>query len=71
MDGERLKKAMKERGFTQVRLADEALLTQRTISNYITGRRGRYFEVLKEICMVLNVSADYLLGLTDEMEVRG
>lgn len=70
MDGERLKKAMKERGFTQVRLADEALLTQRTISNYITGRRGRYFEVLKGICMVLNVSADYLLGLTDEMEVR-
>ena len=71
MDGERLRKAMKERGFTQDRLADEALLTQKTISNYVTGKRGKYFEILKEICMVLNVSADYLIGLTDEMEVRG
>ena len=69
MNGERLKEAMKMRGMNQYELADASLVSAPTISHYVKGKRGIYFDGLVSICKALNVSADYLLGLSDEMEV--
>lgn len=68
MNGERLKLAMKRRGINQAKLAEETLVSPSTISHYMKGKRGIYYETLVAICKALNVSADYLLGLKEEME---
>ena len=67
---ERLKTAMDFRGMNGRDLANAACVTDRTISNYIRGKRGAYFDLLADVCKALNVSADYLLGLSDDMEVK-
>lgn len=67
MDRERLRDVMRMRGMTQRTLADASQVTKETINNYINGKRGAYFEILADLCRALNISADYLLGLTDEM----
>ena len=68
MNGEHLKIAMMRRGMTQADLAEETLVSPATISHYVKGKRGIYYETLVAICKALNVSADYLLGLKEEME---
>ena len=68
MNGERLKKAMKKRGMNGAQLADATYVAPATISHYIKGKRGIYYERLVAICKALNVSSDYLLGLKEEME---
>ena len=69
MNGERLRKAMKKRGMNGAQLADATYVAPATISHYIKGKRGIYYERLIAICKVLNVSADYLLGLSDKEEI--
>lgn len=68
MNGERLKLAMERRGMNGAQLADATYVAPATISHYIKGKRGIYYERLIAICKALNVSADYLLGLKEEME---
>lgn len=68
MKGDRLKFALIKRGMDQYELADMADTSPATISHYINGKRGKKYELLVDICKTLNVSADYLLGLSDEME---
>ena len=68
MNGEHLKIALMRRGMTQADLAEETFVSPATISHYVKGRRGIYFETLVAICKALNVSADYLLGLKEDME---
>lgn len=67
MNGERLKLAMERRGMSAAKLADAAFVTPATICHYAKGKRGIYYETLVAICKALNVSADYLLGLSDEI----
>lgn len=67
MNGERLRKAMVKKGLNQYQLADAAFVSPATISHYVKGKRGIYFDSLVSICKVLDVSADYLLGLSDDM----
>ena len=62
MIGERLKAAMIMRGMTQKELADKAGLAEPTISRYCNNSRG-IFDNLENLCKILGVSADYLLGL--------
>ena len=62
----RLKKLRKGRGEQQVDLAAAIGLAQTQISAIENGRQGTSFDKLAAICKHYNVSADYLLGLTDE-----
>lgn len=64
----RLKQALAARGMKQVDLARAANVTDRTISHYARGQRCKYMECFKAVCIALDVSADYLLGLSDKME---
>lgn len=62
----RVKKLRKARKEQQVELAKAIGATQASISDIENGRRTTTFDRLAAICKHYNVSADYLLGLTDE-----
>lgn len=62
----RLKEIRKERGEQQTKLANAVGLAQAQISAIENGRQTTSFEKLALICRHYNISADYLLGLTDE-----
>ena len=63
MLSDRLKRTMKERGYTQKELAERSHLTEAAISKYLSGYRTPHLEILVTLARVLNVSTDYLLGV--------
>lgn len=62
---DRLVKARWRKGMNQDTLADELGINVVSISNYETGKTMPSSFLLKCICEVLDVSADWLLGLKD------
>lgn len=67
---ERLKLVRKERGFTQDDLAKKVNTQKTTISNYETGYSTPSNEMLIDLAQALNVSSDYLLGLSDNPQLN-
>jgi len=63
--GQRLKTVLHERGMMQKELAEKIGVSEMVISRYIHGGRIISVPILIEICKALNVSADYLLGLSE------
>lgn len=68
MIGKRLKEIRELRGFSQEYLASKIKKTVRTISNYENEINSAPDQVLVEICKTLQISSDYLLGLTDSID---
>ena len=66
--GQRLRLVRKERRKVQADLAELLCVTPTQISDMENGRRATTLEKLAQICEYYNISADYLLGLTDEMK---
>ena len=62
---DRLNEALKENNLSQNALAQKISMSQGVVNNYCTGKREPSLDVLISICKELNVSADFLLGLTD------
>ncbi len=62
--GERIKEIRKEKNKSQEQIAKQLKTTQEQYSRYETGKRKLNVEQLYIICKYLNISADYLLGLT-------
>lgn len=54
-----------ERGILQKQAADEMKISRTAYSNYEQGIREPSYDVLKIICLYYGVSADYLIGITD------
>ena len=67
--GERLRDLRHEKHMTQKQLADKLNLSKGTISAYEQGKKYPSIEVLIKLCNILQVSADYLLGLSDDMQL--
>lgn len=63
--GERLLKLREERKETQQQLADAIGITRQSLSRYETNERTPNIELVYNIAKHFNVSADYLLGLSD------
>ena len=61
--GQRLARIRKERGFTQVELAEKVGIIQALVSEYERDRVRLHAEMLVRFAMVLGVSADELLGM--------
>lgn len=61
--GDRLKSARKAAGLGQGELAEKLGKTQSSISQCERGESQLSLEVLRDVAAVLNVSADWLLGL--------
>ena len=67
--GERLRDLRQEKHMTQKQLADKLDLVKGTISAYEQGKKYPSIEVLIKLCNVFQISADYLLGLSDDMQL--
>lgn len=61
----RLRELRKEKGFSQVELGEVLGYGYTAISSYESGRNEPRFADLIRICETLDVSADYLLGISD------
>ena len=65
---ERLRSAREHRELSQGELAERARLQASAVSHFETGGRKPSFDNLKKLADALNVSTDYLLGRTSDME---
>lgn len=66
-----LRQTLDERGISQKWLADAANTKEATISRYITGvNKSPNVSILVNIAKALDVSTDYLLGITDVPRVK-
>ena len=63
--GERMRKLRTEKGLTQAQLAKDLNMTQDSISRLESGARSFDGSTIYEIAKYFNVSADYLLGLSN------
>lgn len=61
----RLKEAREERGLTQKEISLRIGTSANAINNYELGLRTPTADILRKIAISLNVSADYLLGFSD------
>ena len=62
---EKLKLLRKQKNVTQKVVAEAIGVTLSAYSNYEQGIREPDLQILVAICKYFDVSADYLLGLTD------
>ncbi len=62
--GRKVKKIMKQRGITQVWLARKAGITEATLSRYVNGSRRPQADIAAAIAEALDISLDYLTGIT-------
>ena len=60
---ERLQKARKDTGFTQMEVAKELNIPQSTLANYETGNREPSLEILGTLAEFYGVSVDWLLSI--------
>src|SRR5262249_52305909 len=63
---ERLKRHRKSLGLNQAALAERTGIPYQVISRIEHGHQSLYVERLAELAHTLNISADYLMGLTDD-----
>ena len=66
--GEILAELRQDKGMTQQDLSVMLHVAKSSISNLETGQRRAHTELICEAAKVFNVSADYLLGLSDFRE---
>lgn len=63
--GVRLKELRKNKGLTQIQLAEKVGVNQSTFANWESGRRVPLFRTVIELAKLLGASLDYLFGLDD------
>ena len=66
MDGERLKDVRKDHQDTQETLAQKLGVSTPTVSKWEQGESDPSVSTLVRLCRLYDVSADFLLGLSDE-----
>lgn len=62
---ERFNDCLKQTELKQTEIAKSCHIAKQTISNFKAGRAYPSIDTLYLLCKVLDVSADYLLGLED------
>ena len=71
--GERVRARRHELGWGQMELAYRAGITQAKVSQIENARKrgGIFAATLRDIALALDVSADWLLGLSDDQTPKG
>lgn len=64
--GEKLKELRHERNLTLKQVSEYLGLTTKGYNFYELGLREPSIATLKKLCQLYEVSADYLIGLTDD-----
>lgn len=67
---DRLKATRKSKNLTQADLAHKLNIVTGTVSSYEQGLKYPSIEVLVNICQVLEISADFLLGVSDNFSLK-
>ncbi len=62
----RIRTLMEEQRITQKRLATMLQVSTSALCNYLQGNRWISIPMLRKLCLALDVSADYILGLSNE-----
>ncbi|PEB52489.1 transcriptional regulator [Bacillus sp. AFS098217] len=70
MFNERLKQLRIDKNFTQQELAELTGLTKATISRFEGNKKTPSRESVTKLSKVLNVTTDYLLGLSEDPELN-
>ena len=65
---EKIKKRRKELKLTQKQVGDSIGLRYQNYQDLEYGKKKPSFDTLVKLCICLNVSADYLLGISDIKE---
>ncbi|MGI8315173.1 helix-turn-helix domain-containing protein [Halobacillus mangrovi] len=65
---ERIRSLRKDRGFTQTMLAEKVGVSAQVVSNWERNYTSPDLVDLTKIAHALHTTADYLLGLSDELE---
>jgi len=65
IDGQRLRELREQSNLSRRELAEEISITEGQIVRYESGKNDATGDVLARIATFFGVSADYLLGLTD------
>lgn len=73
MFDERIKELRLSLGLNQVQFGRKLFITKQCVSNWENGNIQPSIDMLIKICSVFHVSADYLLGLTNDcsLDVSG
>ncbi len=66
-----LKKARLNKGISQKELALTMKVAQPTVSAWENGKKNPTKENLKVLCEILNTTADYLLGISNDKKDTG
>lgn len=67
---ERIKALREDRDITQRNLAKYLNIAQNTYSQYENGKREIPISVLVKLCQYFEVSADYILGLSEKNQFQ-
>lgn len=65
---ERFQQALKDSDYTQKEIAAKLHIDPANVTNWKQGKNVPSVQTLYDLCVLLNVSADYLLGLDDVIE---
>lgn len=68
--GERLKAVRKSKHLTQLDLSKRLKVSKGTISAYEQGLSYPSLETFVKICAILDTSADFLLGISDNLPFK-
>lgn len=60
-----LKEFLQENNFTQSKFAEIIGVKQSQVSEWLKGKAKPSYDLLKQMSVALNISADYWLGITD------
>lgn len=63
--GEKLKELRISKGWTLKEVAEKIDMSLMAYAHYEHGDREPSIEVLRRLCILFDVSADYLIGLSD------
>lgn len=67
--GKRLAETREEKGFSQTKLARQVDVSKASISAYERDANMPSAEILYRICIHLNESSDYLLGIKEQKRI--
>ncbi len=65
---ERLTEALKQSEYTQKEIAQRLYIAEGNISNWKKGENLPSLDIFYKLCVLLDESADYLLGLDEKDE---
>lgn len=68
--GDKLKSVRKSRQLTQLELSKKLDVSKGTISAYEQSLSYPSIETLTKLCFILDTSADYLLGISDDLPFK-